>query len=388
MMWKDGVGYGTQDNPPYSAGNGTGSIIGHAAPPFVELEIVHGGSQSMPYFYDNSGAATYSEVEVDISELGIGPDWTKAGIKSLSLYIYGATGNTGQLYIKINGTKAAIYDGDSGDIARAMWWPWNIDLSTVGGNLSNVTSLTIGIEGAGAAGIVYIDDIRLYPLVPERITPAEPDAANLVAHYDFEGNASDSSGNGFNGVEIGPLSYGAGVDGQALKLKLQGVINYVAVESVGITGAAPRTISGWAKADMINIPAWTNVFGFTGAATSGQHFDIEVVGDTGTTTLGYYGVHRYGWERDIIPIDLEWHHLAAIYEGAMVTWYGDGQLIGSAEVDPAGVDTPGPVHIGKRQDNENIFPGMIDEVRIYDVALSDGEIAWLAGRTEPLHKPF
>ena len=24
--------------------------------------------------------------------------------------------------------------------------------------------------------------------------------------------------------------------------------------------------------------------------------------------------------------------------------------------DPAGVRTPGPVHIGKRQDNENIFP--------------------------------
>ena len=53
--------------------------------------------------------------------------------------------------------------GDAADITDAAWHVWNIDLSTVGGNLSSVTSLTIGIEGAGATGVVYIDDIRLYP---------------------------------------------------------------------------------------------------------------------------------------------------------------------------------------------------------------------------------
>jgi len=31
--------------------------------------------------------------------------------------------------------------------------------------VSSVTSLTIGIEGAGASGVVYIDDLRLYPEV-------------------------------------------------------------------------------------------------------------------------------------------------------------------------------------------------------------------------------
>ncbi len=33
------------------------------------------------------------------------------------------------------------------------------------------------------------------------------------------------------------------------------------------------------------------------------------------------------------------------------------------------------------------FTGSIDEVRIYDRALSDGEIAWLTGRTEPFDAP-
>jgi hypothetical protein len=44
--------------------------------------------------------------------------------------------------------------------------------------------------------------------------------------------------------------------------------------------------------------------------------------------------------------------------------------------------------VGKREDNVNVFPGAVDEVRVYDRALLPEEIAGLAGRTEPLHKPF
>jgi membrane-bound lytic murein transglycosylase B len=41
---------------------------------------------------------------------------------------------------------------------------------------------------------------------------------------------------------------------------------------------------------------WTNVFGFTGPNTDGQHFDFEIVGGTSNTTAGYLGLHRHGWE--------------------------------------------------------------------------------------------
>jgi F5/8 type C domain-containing protein len=135
--------------------NETGSTVGYLTEPFTEQTIVNSGFQSMPLSYDNAGVATAE------AELALSQDWTASGIQSLSLSFYGAPENTGQLYVKINGTKVA-YDGDAADIAGAAWTVWNIDLSTVGGNLSSVTSLTIGIEGAGAAGVVYIDDIRLY----------------------------------------------------------------------------------------------------------------------------------------------------------------------------------------------------------------------------------
>jgi hypothetical protein len=139
--------------------NDTGSTVGHFESPFAEQDIVHSGNQSMPLFYDNTGVTT-SEAEFDLSG-----DWTGNGIKSLSLYFRGDPANSGgQLYVKINDTKIP-YDGDAADIGIAGWQKWSIVLADTGANLSNVKTLTVGVEGAGAQGTVYIDDIRLSPQV-------------------------------------------------------------------------------------------------------------------------------------------------------------------------------------------------------------------------------
>ncbi|MHC4633357.1 MAG: discoidin domain-containing protein, partial [Planctomycetota bacterium] len=118
-----------------------GSVVGYDVAPFCEQTIVHSGKQAMPLAYDNTGAATYSEAERTFTA---GQDWTKAGAATFVLYFYGTEGNTGQLYVKINGSKV-VYGGDAGDIAKAEWKQWNIDLASVGAGLQNVTKLSIGI---------------------------------------------------------------------------------------------------------------------------------------------------------------------------------------------------------------------------------------------------
>jgi hypothetical protein len=113
-------------------------------------------------------------------------DWTTNGIRSLSLYFYGAAGNTGQLYVKINNTKI-LYDGPAVNLLRPSWQLWSIDLSQAG-NVSNVRSLTIGVEGAGATGVVYIDDIRLYPEVFDYISPDITGAGDAVQGVPDDGD--------------------------------------------------------------------------------------------------------------------------------------------------------------------------------------------------------
>jgi len=147
--WIDGYGQPTN-----------GSIVGYENPPFTEETIVHSGNKSMPLSYSNTGGAAYSEAELTLSRP---QDWTKAGIATLVLYFHGVEGNTGQLYAKINGSKV-VYNGDAGDIAKAEWKQWNIDLASLGVNLQSIAKLAIGIDGNGASGKLYVDDIRLYPL--------------------------------------------------------------------------------------------------------------------------------------------------------------------------------------------------------------------------------
>jgi hypothetical protein len=121
----------------------------------------------MPLAYDNTGTAVYSEAE---RTFAAAQNWTQAGITTLVLYFHGTEGNTGQLYVKVNGNKA-VYGGDAGDIAKAEWKQWNIDLASLGASLQNVTKLAIGIDGNGATGTLYFDDIRLYVSAPQPEAP-------------------------------------------------------------------------------------------------------------------------------------------------------------------------------------------------------------------------
>jgi len=145
-----------------------GATVGYPNPNFlagehyVETAVVHGGEQSMPLSYNNTGGAAYSEAERTFAAT---QNWTQAGAAILVLYFHGAEGNTGQLYVKVNGSKV-VYDGDAADIAKLRWKQWNIDLASLGAGLQNVTKLAIGIDGNGASGTLYVDDIRLYASAP------------------------------------------------------------------------------------------------------------------------------------------------------------------------------------------------------------------------------
>ena len=159
--WKDGIGYPARDGIQAYPGNGTGSVVGdEATATYMEMGIVHGGAQSMPFFYDNITAVTRSEATrtFDPPE-----DWTLHGIKTLSLYFIGVVdplNGPGQLYVKINDTKVP-YPGDPTDLQTQEWLEFSVDLSAL--SVTEVTQLTIGIEGTNTTGKILIDDISLYP---------------------------------------------------------------------------------------------------------------------------------------------------------------------------------------------------------------------------------
>ena len=152
--WVDG--YGDQTN---------GSQVGHLDAPFYEETIVHSGNKSMPLYFDN--AVGKSEATLTLTS---NSDWTIKGVNKLTIWYRGSNSNAAEtMYVMLNGS--ATVDNDNPTAAQASGWTeWNIDLQAFadqGVNLANVTSITIGLRSVtGGTGMLYIDDIRLYPPAP------------------------------------------------------------------------------------------------------------------------------------------------------------------------------------------------------------------------------
>jgi hypothetical protein len=385
FAWLDGLGHnGGEDvdncNVASYNGNGSGSIVGNASSPFAEQTIVYAGTQSMPLEYDSG--VSESTLALDAQ------DWTVNGIQSLSLQFYGAPDNTGQLYLKINNSKVS-YNGLPGALQRAAWTAWNVDLAAIGAGLSNVTSLSLGIEGASAPGMIYVDEIRLYPLAPEFVTPTEPDPANLLAHYAFDGNANDSAGTQ-HGTLVGNAEFIPGQQGQALSLNTLTVTDYVEISGYqGILGASAITVAAWVKTDS---DATGAIIGW-GPGVAGQRFGFRI--DAGRLRTEHHGGNIQG---DTVMNDGSWHHVAVTVQANATVAYPQVQLWLDGQDDtrhttdtdpPYDIQADLDVSIGRRPANDDrYFIGQIDELYIYNRALSQAEIAWLAGLSQPFDKPF
>ena len=169
-VWLDGFGYASHPTKPSYPGNGTGSMVGDETTlSYMEETIVHGGSQSMPIFYDNNmqGKLRYSEVE---KTLDSPRDWTVEGVGVLSIWFRGDSDNDAEtLYVALNGNAVVTHDNPNAAEVET-WTQWNIDLQAFadqGVNLANVDTIAIGIGNknnpvAGGSGTMYIDDILLY----------------------------------------------------------------------------------------------------------------------------------------------------------------------------------------------------------------------------------
>lgn len=159
--WIDG--YGDPTN---------GSTAGYPDPDFnvdehyVETSIIHGGSQSMPLFYNN--AAGLSEVTRSLS--GSDSDWTREGVITFTLFYIGDAGNAAEpMYVAVNG-NSVVANSDLNSALVTEWTRLDIPLADFvdqGAGLANIGSLSLGFGNktspvAGGSGVVYFDDIRLY----------------------------------------------------------------------------------------------------------------------------------------------------------------------------------------------------------------------------------
>jgi len=335
-------------------------------------------------------------------------------------YIFEVAGDLPTILLEIG---VVYYDGDMNDIKIKDWQEWNIDLqdfSVQGVNLADVNNIYIGFGDRdnpqeGGSGEVYFDDIRLYPtrcflslrspdfarvdyvedcvidykevaVMAEAwlVEAAAPGDANLVAWYEFEGDANDSSGNGHHGVANGSPSYTGGKIGQAIDL--DGVGDYVETDAnasdLGIGGGNPKTTCAWVYTRAFsNGGIWES-----GLNSDGKHWCLRTLDNIDNRWRAQ--LHGGDFDFDVTyPSKNKWVHFALVYDGTAAgneyRLYADGDLIGSKT---NALDTVDDITFRIGRYGDNYFDGLVDDVRIYNVVLTDVEILGLASLRTDLYE--
>lgn len=221
----------------------------------------------------------------------------------------------------------------------------------------------------------------------------------LVAYYPFENNANDESGNGHHGIVYGSPLFESGIKGSALHLNADSEDDYIQVSGLSID-SKPLSIIAWVKPD------------YRYDANNGyQSYESKYPNNIISGDKQEYGGYGFGlnYRSDVDQLEFQiethdgtahhliellgydpsvFHFIATVYDANEVRTYR-GSSRGSSAGLPLSVSVltndglldgnKDYTLIGRHNfdpgwDTKNAFKGRIDEVRIYNRALSESEI--------------
>lgn len=278
----------------------------------------------------------------------------------------------------VNGENPVFtyYDGNYNSISNALEQPVNLNsIKFVKINLTVLNRVKIGGDSA-----------TLPPEIP----------AGLVRYWKFdEGSgtsATDSSGNGGTGTLMNSPAYSFVIPpvgfSNTHSLSFDGVDDYVTTNSSGAVTSGFISLGGWIKTSAVasqRIISKDDV-------NANRDFTIMV------SSIGKFQVMMWGQKGIISNLDAgvkniadgQWHHVFATWDGSIIRAYVDGQQDQALPgLSPAGLDTVRNtlvnLEVGRAQTatGTDYFNGNLDDLRIYNYALSPSEVADLYAAEPP-----
>jgi hypothetical protein len=243
-----------------------------------------------------------------------------------------------------------------------------------------------------------VDEVRIYNRVLSgaEVTELANPSDGLLLYYSFDTNTgttvADQSGNGHTGVVTGATYTPAGAIGGAYHFDgiddriLGGSLGYVPTGSICFWMYAD-SVDNWRNPFSTDYASWDDNIHFTEAAD--HSFMWGALGLEPGLAVAYT---QNGLQAG------RWYHVALTWDGLVTRGYLDGTLANSTPYP----DANSPVHpsisgtagywrqisltfnniaVGNSYSTspERFWKGMVDEVRIYNRALSAGEVSGLAG---------
>lgn len=239
-------------------------------------------------------------------------------------------------------------------------------------------------------GCDILFQLQTVPPVDARAdAPADATIGGLVAYYPMDDLGStlstcmkDPVGHHDGACVGGEPTVVAGAIGNAYKL--DGVLN------IRIANAAELDTPGF------TVAYWRNLVTSPAMKADGYECPVNRVYGTATDDSWqvcaesqgtYWKVGETSSSSGVMVQVGEWHHVAITFDGAAFTIWLDGALLGSGTATVA-IEPTDPIVLGMDLDGDGVgnfmpsatFDGLLDDLRLYNRALSPAEVAELAHR--------
>ena len=233
------------------------------------------------------------------------------------------------------------------------------------------TNRTISAQGLDAGGTVtHTGSISGITINVGQTTDAGTLVMNLldidsglVAHYPFNGNADDVSGNGYHGTVSGALPATDRFGNANGAYSFDGVNDIITTNQEKFAVDNKVSVSLWVNSNTIGLQYFMMCSDF-GVSTKTNEVDLAISLPNTNSASGAI-------------VNGEWYHFAGTYDGTYIRAYVNGQFA-SETYHPGNIYDPHrTLKFGTFGDGVDYWAGMLDDVRIYNRILSDAEVQML-----------
>jgi hypothetical protein len=211
--------------------------------------------------------------------------------------------------------------------------------------------------------------ILTFPVITEAVCIQPP--SGMIGWWPGDGNANDIVG-GHNGTVMNGATFAPGMVSQGFSH--DGADDYVNIPDNSSLNPTAITVDAWFYTTDIVGQLYPPI---VKKADLSAGYALEIDSDDSQIRFWVY-VSGTGWRSSAaVPISTNtWYHATGTYDGSSIRIYLDGQPQGSPTI-VSGTIAPSsnPLNIGRDPSNTSrLFEGLIDEVEIFNRALSASEI--------------
>jgi hypothetical protein len=240
-----------------------------------------------------------------------------------------------------------------------------------------------GIKDISKTGdTVYLDNGKKY-IIPgiKDLNPSSTINSGLVGFWPFNGNANDESGNGKNGTVNGATLTNDRFGNNNRSYNFNGVNNYITVSNFSVNFSS-FTLSFWTRFNNNNIiqriisQKWDcdNNIGALGTHISDDPTDNKI--KFGISIRSTVNVENKIWDNSLPSLN-QWINYTITFSNNKLTIYKNGILNSVAQTNSGLKQVTNNLYFGGDECGYPFF-GVLDDIRIYNRALTQEEITYLA----------